>query len=244
MIDEVHLDTVDSTQKWAKEHVETFNKHKITTIIANEQTEGIGRRGRYWYSPKGENIYATFYFYLPKETLHLQSLALVLAYSLSIVLKQKGLCPEVRWPNDVLLSEKKISGILCEAQLQNEGINVFLGIGINVNMPKLELEKIDQPATSLSEETKKHWDRAELMAELQLAFEADLKKFLKDGFFAFHDTYENLLANKDQKVILDDGKRKYTGILEGLSRDGELQLILSDTNESKAFLTGDLTLKK
>lgn len=242
-MDEVHLDKVDSTQKWAKKHLSSFNKNKITCILADEQTHGMGRQGRSWYSPKGENIYATFYVSLPLDTLHIQSLALLLGYSFAMVLSHHGLRPEIRWPNDILLSNKKVSGILCETQRSEKGIDVFLGMGINVNMPLSDLKKIDKPATSLFEETQEKWDRSSLMAEIQLQFEKDLERFLRERFFAFHEAFSSLLAYRGKEVILDDGEKKHEGILHSISSDGELKLLLP-SKELKTFATGYLSVKK
>ncbi|HSX10991.1 MAG TPA: biotin--[acetyl-CoA-carboxylase] ligase, partial [Chlamydiales bacterium] len=193
---EIHLDCVDSTNTYAKEHVSDFPPHQITCVHAEEQTAGRGRYQRKWISPRGVNIYATFYFRLPANTLHLASLAQVMACSFAAVLIHEGLKPKIKWPNDVQLSGKKISGVLCETAFQKEFVDLFLGIGINVNLDAKGAAEIDQPATSLLIETGRKWDKAALLKKVQKQFTTDLEQFKKGGFAPFHSAFENLLANK------------------------------------------------
>src|SRR5579872_3829888 len=88
---EIQLDVIDSTNTYAKQHAASFPKDQITCVTAEEQTAGRGRYDRKWVSPKGVNIYATFYFTLPANTLDIVSLSQVMAYSLSSLLLQEGL---------------------------------------------------------------------------------------------------------------------------------------------------------
>ena len=101
----IHLDKTPSTQKYAKENVKQFDPNEITCITAEEQTDGIGRFKRTWISPKG-NIYATFYFSLPKNTMHLISLAQIMTLTCAELLLSKGLSPQIKWPNDILVKLK------------------------------------------------------------------------------------------------------------------------------------------
>ncbi len=80
--EDIFLDTVDSTQEYAKKNEKKFDKSKITCVLASEQTSGKGRCHRKWLSPTG-NIYLTFYFQLPKKSLHLTSIGHILALSLT-----------------------------------------------------------------------------------------------------------------------------------------------------------------
>jgi BirA family biotin operon repressor/biotin-[acetyl-CoA-carboxylase] ligase len=182
---EIALDTIDSTSEYAKRNYPSFDASKITCITAEEQTQGKGTRQRPWISPRGVNIYATFYFRLKPETADLTTLAQVAALGLASILSQEGLYPKIKWPNDLLLNGKKISGVLCETLFEKESIAIFLGIGINVNMEKEDLAKIDQPATSLKIETGKSWDRKKLLHSLQLQLNQDLALFQAQGFAPF-----------------------------------------------------------
>ncbi len=227
-IGEIHLNTIDSTNTYAKTHAENFAADKITCITAEEQTAGRGRYQRKWTSPRGVNLYTTFYFCLPISTLHLISLAQVMAYSLTALLLREGLDPKIKWPNDIQLHGKKVSGILCETIFRSKDVQIILGIGINVNMSPEALATIDQPATSLKNETHREWDRKDLLKKLQKQFVSDLETFKEKGFAPFHDLFEKRLALKGQTIRCFDGKKEWVGICHSVSSDGQLNLLLEN----------------
>jgi len=238
-IKDIHLESVGSTNDYAKTHCSQFDPKQITCITAEEQTEGHGRMQRRWHSPKGHNIYATFCFQLPLHTLHLVSLSQIMTLSLSMVLLKEGLFPKIKWPNDVQLNGKKIAGILCETQFHSDRIDIFMGIGVNVNMDANQLVYIDQPATSLSIETKLAWDCTILLKKLQKQFAVDLQKFKKEGFTPFHSQFENLLAYKGQTIRCFDGKKEWVGICHSVTCDGQLNIYLSN-KEIHTVMSGDV----
>jgi BirA family transcriptional regulator, biotin operon repressor / biotin---[acetyl-CoA-carboxylase] ligase len=237
-----HFDSLPSTQDWAKEHIDELTPQKILCVTADEQTKGKGRFQRKWVSPKGANISATFVIRLPLTTLHLISLAQLLALSFAKILLNHRLLPKIKWPNDVLVSGKKLSGVLCETSYQKNHVDVFLGIGINVNMEKETLDQIDQPATSLKNETGKTWERKKLLDELKKQFLKDLSLFLEQGFTPFHYELENLLAFKHEQIEVFDGKRVWKGMLHSLTTDGQMNLLLPD-GTMQNLLAGEVSSK-
>ncbi len=174
---EIHFDSMDSTQSYAKKHWESFAPDAITCVIAETQTGGYGRQKRAWLSPKGAGLYATLVFRLPASSNFLSCLAILLARSLASLLKQGGVEPHIKWPNDVQINGKKIAGILCETQEKENWVQVFLGIGININTGQEDLATIDQPATSLLLETGRLWDRKVFFQTLVKQFASDLSKY-------------------------------------------------------------------
>lgn len=225
---EIHLDTVDSTNVYGKLHFQSFLKDQITCITAEEQTAGRGRHQRPWISPRGVNLYVTFCFCLPPQTPQITTLAQVMAYSLASLLTQEGFHPEVKWPNDIQLRGKKVSGILCEASLRSDRAEIILGIGINVNLDAEELAQIDQPATSLKVESGKSWDRQILLKKLQKQFVKDLETFQNKGFAPFHEALERWLAKKGETIRCFDGEKEWVGICHSLATTGQLNLLLPD----------------
>jgi BirA family transcriptional regulator, biotin operon repressor / biotin---[acetyl-CoA-carboxylase] ligase len=137
--------------------------------VAEEQTEGRGRLGRQWLSPRGLSILCSVLLEPAVETQRLPELSLVAgAACAEAIAAVTGLEPEIKLPNDILLRSRKTAGILAEAR---DG-RVILGIGINVNVPEDELPvEIDRPATSLLVETGAEVDRVELLVELLAALE-------------------------------------------------------------------------
>jgi BirA family biotin operon repressor/biotin-[acetyl-CoA-carboxylase] ligase len=172
--------------------------------------------------------------------MHLPSLAQVLSLSLATLLIRKHLSPKLKWPNDVRLQGKKVSGVLCEIVFSGASAHVILGIGINVNMDKADLDSIDQPATSLKVETGKAWDRTLLLKELAKQFAEDLKTFQKKGFEPFLNPYENLLAFRGEKIHVLDGKTRISGICHSLTSDGRLNLYMDD-GSIRTISSGDIS---
>jgi len=238
-IEEIHFETIDSTNAYAKRECRFFPTDRIICVSADEQTAGVGRYGRKWVSPKGVNLYATLCFKLPQNLPDLGCLAILAAYSLASLLLESGLRPKIKWPNDVRLNGKKVSGILCETIFEPKEVQVLLGIGVNVNMGKKDLDRIDQPATSLKEETGKTWDRAALLKRYLRHFEADLERFKAQGFAPFHGPVEQILAFKGETVRCFDGENEWSGVLRSLGTDGCLHLDLPDGSH-RSFHSGDL----
>jgi BirA family biotin operon repressor/biotin-[acetyl-CoA-carboxylase] ligase len=236
---EIHFDCIDSTSNYAKKAHDSFPKGQITCIIADEQTEGRGRYQRKWLSPPGVNIYASLYFQLPLNTLHLVSLAQLMTLSLAAVLLAEGLDPKIKWPNDIQLNGKKLSGVLCETLFQKDAVDIILGIGINVNLERKDLKNIDQPATSLMIETGRRWDRFDLLKKLQVQFEKDLEIFKKKGFTPFHKQFEKMLALKGEQIRCFDGKKTWVGTCHCITEEGQLILQLGD-GTFHTIISGDI----
>ena len=155
----LYVETCPSTQRLlGEEHSEG------AVALTEEQTEGRGRLGRRWLSPPGVSLLFSILLEPPVETARLPELTLVAGQACAAAIAAvTGIKPEVKLPNDILISRRKVAGILAEAR---EG-RVVLGIGVNVNVPKEDLPtEVDRPATSLLVETKHEVDRAELLLEL------------------------------------------------------------------------------
>jgi len=224
----IHFDTIDSTNTWTKKHADSLDPKQLTCITASEQTAGRGRFFRQWTSPKGENIYATLFFRVPKGWPYLMNLGQLLSLSCISVLKKKKFHPQVKWPNDILLEGKKVSGILCETISGDSDLGIVLGIGINVNMSKEILDRIDQPATSLSQLSGQLWKVEQILEPLLKQFLEDLKILDEQGFSPFCPLYEELLAFKGETITCNDGIQTLKGICHSITPDGRLNLLMPD----------------
>jgi BirA family biotin operon repressor/biotin-[acetyl-CoA-carboxylase] ligase len=155
----VYSEVTPSTQRMlGDEHSEG------AVAVTEEQTEGRGRLGRRWLSPPRVSLLFSILLEPPVETARLPELSLVAGEACAgAIAAVAGLTPEIKLPNDILISGRKVAGILAEAR---EG-RVVLGIGVNVNVPDDELPaEVDVPATSLLVETGHEIDRAQLLVEL------------------------------------------------------------------------------
>ncbi len=169
-----HFETLASTNDWAKSQLETFAKDKLTVVTTDTQTRGRGQYGRTWISPKGKNLYASFCFFIEQDKYEPLALTRLLALSLARVLEGYGVVCRFKHPNDLLVNGEKIAGILSETIPFPPQLGVIIGVGLNVNMSKEELDQIDQPATSLKNETQKEWDIPKILEELQNTLQTDL----------------------------------------------------------------------
>ncbi len=144
-----HFPTIDSTNSWAKRHIEELQPNECAIITASEQTHGRGRQGRKWHAPKDKNLYLTFAFFedIRKAFLFSQ----IASLSVYDTLLQHGVKATMKWPNDLLASGKKIAGCLTEVDAATSCI--IVGVGLNCNMTHTEMQDIGQPATSIFAET-------------------------------------------------------------------------------------------
>lgn len=234
-----HFDTIDSTNTYGKLNCHFFEKNKITLVTADSQTGGRGRFKRQWVSPAFENIYATFCFFIDKNRPDIGNIPQVLAISCANVLQDLQFFPKLKWPNDILLSNKKMAGILCETVSFPDSFAVILGIGININMPLETLSKIDRPATSLLNETGKRFEVESVLKLLQDQFSKDLNVFLKSSFKPFLDDYRNLIwTAKNEKIRFHDNVNIVEGFFDSINDDGTLNLML-ENGQIKRFISGE-----
>ena len=170
-IKKIYLDKTESTNLFTKKNKASFNKNLLTVVSAEEQTAGYGQFGRKWVSPKGVNLYTTFYFHIPiKKREKVTSLTLLLANTIKKVLENLGFSPLLKWPNDIFVNGKKIAGVLCEVYFLEKTVEVILAFGLNVNMEKEDLLKIDKPATSLKSESGKSWNKEKILSDILKTF--------------------------------------------------------------------------
>ncbi|MCB9093472.1 MAG: biotin--[acetyl-CoA-carboxylase] ligase [Halobacteriovoraceae bacterium] len=235
----IHLEKVNSTNTYAKENYSHFDLSKITCITADEQTAGRGRFNRSWVSPKGENIYLTYFFTMDKKIMDLNNIAQILSLSVTKLLNKVGLSPHIKWPNDVLVNGKKIAGILCETIDLHDKFGVILGTGINVNMSKEALDEIDQPATSLLVEFGEKQELVPLINMLEGFFLEDYHLYKRDGFKPFYMSYDALLTHKGKPITLKQNGHLISGTLHSLNPDGRLNILL-DNGEIQTLSSGEI----
>ena len=231
------FDTISSTNDYLLRKEK--NKNKDTKIcIAEEQTKGRGRRGKSWISPKFKNIYFSLNSYLKKEDL--SGLSIAVALSVSKVLTKINVMSLIKWPNDLLVGNKKICGILIETAKVGELTKVVIGIGINVNMEYSEL--IDQEWTSIKLEKKQSVDRNSIITEMINQLCITLNKFEQEEFDYFINKFTSLDLLKDKQFTLKD-KPNETFIGKGIDNKG--LLIAQNLKDQRIvkFSSGEVSLK-
>ena len=231
------FDTISSTNDYLLSKEKNKNKD-INVCIAEEQTKGRGRRGKSWISPKFKNIYFSLSSYLEKEDL--SGLSIAVALSVNKVLSKINVMSLIKWPNDLLVGNKKICGILIETAKVGELTKVVFGIGINVNMENSEL--IDQEWTSIKLEKKETVDRNPIITEMINQLCSTLNKFEQREFDYFIKKFTSLDLLKDKEFTLKD-KPSETFIGRGIDNKG--LLIAQNLNDQRTvkFSYGEVSLK-
>lgn len=234
---------VDSTNTWGKRLAEEGAPHG-TLIVADEQTQGRGRRGRSWKSPKGTNISMTLILRPDLEPSRASMLTIVMGLSVAQGLKELLELPiEIKWPNDAVLNGHKICGVLTEMSAQIDYINyVVVGTGINVNLPEIP-EDLKEIATSLLIETGHAVNRAEVIGAVMRAFARNYESFIETGDLSgLRDAYNEILANRDRQVRVLDPKDPYEGVALGINPRGELLVRKEDGNVSEVY-AGEVSVR-
>lgn len=238
-IKNIHFETIDSTNTWAKVHVNDFEKKSLTVISADTQTAGRGRFSRVWVSPKG-GIYVTYVFFVDTLDQNLGNFPQILALAAFKVLINYIPKVNLKWPNDIVVKGKKIGGILCEI-VEN---TIILGIGINIDMSEQDLKKIDKPATSLYDELKTFTslkeERENIFHALTNQFLNNFKEFKKKGFDPFYVLYKEALVHKKGDLLLfSDFFKTIPCTFQSFNEDGSITCRLADGKERR-FFTGEL----
>lgn len=233
------FETIDSTNAYLKTRAQD---QTFQICIAEQQTHGKGRLNRQWHSPHGQNIYLSLSFIFNKDMIHLNGLSLVLSLAIVETLKPYLESLSIKWPNDVMCNNKKLSGSLIEIQTdQKQGIKVVIGVGINVNMLGAADELISQPWTSIQQETGIMLDRNILVAQLIDNVIAFTTIFTQDGFKPFFEMWpgHDFLANHQISFLQNNTMTQ--GIARGINQQGHL-LIEHNNGELVAYSSGDVSL--
>ncbi len=239
----LYFDETDSTNNQAKLAAENGALHG-TLAVAEQQSAGKGRRGRSWSSPRGTGIFMSLLLKPDLRPEYASMLTLVAALSVSRALEEvTELTPMIKWPNDLVVNKKKVTGILTEMSAELEQIYyVVIGIGINVNMEELPAE-IKETATSLCMEAGRKFSRSALIAAFLKNFEADFEKFEKTSDLSILiEEYNQRLINRGNIVRVLDPAGEYTGKAIGINEMGGL-LVEREDHSIQVITSGEVSVR-
>lgn len=215
---------INSTNLYA--HQISDNATEGTLIISELQTAGKGRRGRFWFSPFGKNLYFSI---ILKPTLPLQvltRLTIVIGVSVADALKKFGIDVKLKWPNDIMIDDRKIGGILSELYSEGDLAKyVILGVGINVHSEICEFpDEIKDLAGSIYSTMGKKISRADLLLEIVKVFDKNYNFFIynKGELAEFKKRWEEIAFGRDREILITTGEKKEKGKVIGLKDDGAL----------------------
>ena len=237
---------IDSTNQHALAIAALGAEHG-TAVIADTQTAGRGRLGRTFFSPPRSNLYVSFVLRPRASSATLSTLPLAagvaLAETVAMELANDDRV-ELKWPNDVLVDGKKVSGILLERSSSNVEAAVILGIGVNLNVdPGSFPDDFRARASSLCALAGRQIDRARFAAALFERLEAVLDAHDAGGFAALRARFDARFRMTGRRVrVADAAERVREGIVLGVGADGSLRLGTYDGEER--LLAGDVTVLK
>lgn len=213
-------------------------------MLADSQEKGKGRLGRFWISPSGVNIYMSIITRPEADPEDATLLTLMAAVGCTIALRRvTDLNISIKWPNDLMASDKKLGGILTEMKTcPGRVIFAIIGIGINVNVDidvfPYDVKKI---ATSVKNETSKVYSRTEIIAEILNELDKWYKILKGMGKKILLTEWQRLTSTLGREVKVSVGKETFAGLAESLDDKGMLILRLM-SGELKRISSGDLTI--
>ena len=217
----------DSTNLWIK-RLAKEGASEGTLALAEFQSAGRGRLGRSWEVPEGTSVMMSILLRPKFEPQYAPTLTLVMGMAVAKAVKNFGFDVSIKWPNDVVVSHKKICGILTEMGVRDGKIDyAVIGVGINVNIKEFPEEMADK-ATSLYLESGKEFDRSQIPGLVMEAFEEYYEKFAATcDLSGLKEEYESILANYNQPVRVL-AKEPYEGVARGITDGGELLVEKTD----------------
>lgn len=234
------LSVIDSTNQYLLDRLNELQSGDA--CVAEYQQAGRGRRGRKWFSPFGANLYLSIYWRLEQGPAAAVGLSLVIGIVIAEVLQSLGADKvRVKWPNDLYLQDRKLSGILVELTGKTgDAAQIVSGAGINLAMRRVESDVVNQGWISL-QEAGVSIDRNALAARLIKELRAGLQLFEQEGLAPYLSRWEKLdnFLNRPVKLIIGD--KEIFGIARGIDTQGAL--LLEQDGVIKPWVGGEISLR-
>jgi BirA family biotin operon repressor/biotin-[acetyl-CoA-carboxylase] ligase len=210
--------------------------------LAEDQTAGRGRLGRTWLTEKSAGISCSVLVRPQIPPAHAPLLTLVAGLAArDAAAEELTALPDIRWPNDLLVRGRKFGGILTEMHAEPDRLHyAVIGIGINVNQPKMPAE-IENVATSLRIESGKAHSRLELLVRLLRHLDRYYNLYLAEGSAPILRRFEEVSSYfRGKRVRITTARETFTGTTAGLETSGVLRVTRDDGKGTEAILSGDV----
>jgi BirA family transcriptional regulator, biotin operon repressor / biotin---[acetyl-CoA-carboxylase] ligase len=245
MLDIIYFDNIESTNTYALSNIDSLLDRQV--IVSWQQTNGRGRLGRTWVSDNPNNIYMTIVLKpenMLKQDSPLQNItqymSVIVAEVVDVYLEDVEKTSQIKWPNDILVDGKKVSGILAESVVQGSCLKGYvLGVGINLNMELSEVKEIDKPADSLSLILNKKIERNLFLEKLLEKFFENYDSFLEEGFLKIRKSYRIRAFCMGKRIKINTVNDEFEALVTEILDDGQLQVRL-DSGEIKNINIGEI----
>ncbi len=237
----IYQDNIQSTNSYAFK-LALAGRPEGTCVIAETQQGGKGRLNRVWFSPPGKNLYLSVILKPQIHPSRIYPVTFLSSLAVYDTIKMiTGISPTLKWPNDVLINEKKVCGTLIELSTEADMVGfVIVGIGLNINMKANEIDDtIKNKATSLYIETKKIFERASVCGMLLSNFDKYYSVFRKAGEQEICNIWEKTAQIKGKQLEINQMGEIYKGIAQGVDSSGAI--ILDIKGQKKRIIAGDVS---
>jgi BirA family biotin operon repressor/biotin-[acetyl-CoA-carboxylase] ligase len=215
-----------------------------TVVIARAQRRGRGRMGRQWSSPPGLGVYLSVILRPPILAQQVPALALLGAAAAAEAIERvTGLATRIKWPNDLIVRDRKAGGVLGEAAVEGASLqHVILGIGLNVNQTEADFEEnLRTIATSLRIESGRVIDRIVTIRSLCESLDAWYDRFLSDGIGPILERIRQRCLTLGRRIVGRSGHEEVRGLAVGIDDVGAL-VVRDLEGRTRRLVAGDVTL--
>ncbi len=247
----IHMHCVDSTNEEAKRGGDKGAEHG-TVYVADCQTAGKGRRGRSWISDSEKNLYFTLLLRPTLEPENMSMLTLVMAYAVAEAVREyTGLQTGIKWPNDIVIGNKKVCGILSEMKVEKQRCAYcVIGVGINIEQTVFPQDLQDKATSLCAELQNSHTEIAGTKPDADYLLKLILDKFetIYEAFceaqslLPILEQYNTLLVNKGRRVRVLEPGNEYEGVSTGITPFGELLVVKEDKSIQRVY-AGEVSVR-
>jgi len=238
----LYLPSTHSTNVEAKKRAQA-GIAEGTLVITDNQTHGRGRFDRTWWSSPGKDLLFSLIFRPLLKASQTFRLTLISSLAVAEAIRQEtGLDALIKWPNDIYIKGKKVSGILSESGMQGDHLEyMIVGIGINVNSTPSKHPAIEERATSISMELGENFPRITLLTVILALIESYYRGIQKGDFHALKKRWDTLSLINHKKVMVQTRGCRHEGTAESVDEDGFL-VLLDHTGTKRRIVSGDVSL--
>lgn len=216
-------------------------------VVAETQTAGRGRMGRPWVSPPNKGLWTSILLRPPVSPSEASLLSQLAAVSLAEAVAEvdPAVVPRIKWPNDLLLGDRKAAGILVEVKTEGERVHyAVVGIGVNINQTLADFpEALQRSATSLSLASGKPVSRLQVARALYRHLDVWYLRFLEEGSEAPLHRLMALSGTVGKWVQVETGREEFEAFAEAINRDGSLRVRLP-SGEIRDLSSADVSIRQ
>lgn len=239
------FEKIDSTNTYLKNLKPGLKQKTLAICLAEQQTKGRGRFDREWFSPFAKNIYLSCLYPFQKDVSELSGLSLVVSLAIARTLEDFGITKKcfVKWPNDIVYEQQKLSGSLIEVLAETHGAcHAIIGIGVNVNMLQEEGRLISQAFTSMQQILSVYIDRNKVCLRLLENLFTYLQRFELQGLNAFMEEWKKADGLFGKVITVRNFNETLDGQAMGINEQGHL-LLKTKAGNLRTLASGDTSLR-